>query len=300
MKYSLQQGQREKMFSEKGTKGKNWVVMVGLASCGIAAGGRKVYSAFTNRLADRRLNVVLKSTGCIGMCYNEVLVDVSSPDGEHIFYNHVTPERVERIVEEHLVAGKPVTEWVIPALEIDSVFAKQKRIVLRNCGVIDPESIDDYVKAGGYKSIAKALGSLSPDEVIAEVSKSGLRGRGGAGFPTGTKWGFTRKAPGSIKYVICNADEGDPGAFMDRSVLESDPHSILEGMLIAGYAIGASEGYIYARAEYPLAIQRLEDALSQARERGFIGENILGHDFDFDISIRQGAGACSGDTAVAG
>jgi len=288
------------MLAERDKKNRNWVVKVGLASCGVAAGGRKVYDTFSAKLHSKALNVELKQTGCLGMCYNEVLVEVFPPEGGHVFYGHVTPEQVERIVEEHLIGGKPVSEWVIPAEEIDNLLAKQKRIVLQNCGVIDPESIDDYLDAGGYKAIEKILYSMSPQEVIDEVTKSGLKGRGGAGFPTGIKWGFARKSPGSQKYVICNADEGDPGAFMDRSVLESDPHSVIEGMLIAGYAIGAPEGYIYVRAEYPLAIQRLEIALTQARERRFIGENILGYNFDFDISIRQGAGAfvCGEETAL--
>jgi len=179
-------------------------------------------------------------------------------------------------------------------------MAKQKRIVLRNCGVIDPESLDDYLDAGGYKALEKVLGDMPPQQVIDEVTKSGLRGRGGAGFPTGVKWNLARKSPGSQKYVICNADEGDPGAFMDRSVLESDPHSVIEGMVIAGYAIGATEGFIYVRAEYPMAVKRLELALAQAKEKGFIGDNMLNYNFDFDISIRQGAGAfvCGEETAL--
>jgi NADH-quinone oxidoreductase subunit F len=236
----------------------------------------------------------------MGMCYNEVLVEVSSPQNGRTFYGRVTPNKVERIINEHLIGGKPVTEWIIPDKEINSLLAKQKRIVLRNCGVIDPESIDDYLAADGYKAIDKVLRSMSPQEVISEVTNSGLRGRGGAGFPTGIKWGLARKSPDRQKYIICNADEGDPGAFMDRSVLESDPHSVIEGMLIAGYAVGASESYIYVRAEYPLAVQRLEVALTQAREAGFIGDSILGYDFDFDIKLRQGAGAfvCGEETAL--
>ena len=286
---------------ERDKKNASWVVKVGLASCGIAAGGRKVYDTLKASLNDHSLkNVELRRTGCMGMCYSEVLVEVFPPQGRRVFYRNVTPEQVQRIVEEHLIGGKPVTEWVMPADEIDNLLSKQRRIVLRNCGIIDPESIDDYLEAGGYKAMEMVLHSMSPQEVIDEVTRSGLRGRGGAGFPTGVKWGFARKSPGSQKYVICNADEGDPGAFMDRSVLESDPHSIIEGMLIAGYAIGASESYIYVRAEYPLAVQRLEIALAQARERGFIGEGILGYDFDFNISIRQGAGAfvCGEETAL--
>jgi len=279
---------------------KGWLIKVGLASCGIAAGGRKVYDKFSARLPEAGQSVELKQTGCMGMCYNEVLVEIVSPRNERTFYGKVTPDRVDRIITEHIVQNRPVAEWVIPNEEIESLLAKQKRIVLRNCGIIDPESIGDYLAAGGYKALEKMLDSMSPQEVINEVTSAGLRGRGGAGFPTGIKWGFARKYPSQQKYIVCNADEGDPGAFMDRSVLESDPHSVLEGMLIAGYAVGASEGYIYVRAEYPLAIQRLEIALDEAREAGFIGEGILGYDFDFDIKIRQGAGAfvCGEETAL--
>lgn len=279
---------------------KSWLIKIGLAACGIAAGGRKVYEALSTQLQNKGLDVKLKRTGCMGMCYNEVLVEVLSPQNGRTFYGRVTPEKVDRIINEHLIGGKPVTEWIIPDKEINSLLAKQKRIVLRNCGVIDPESIDDYLAADGYKAIDKVLRSMSPQEVISEVTNSGLRGRGGAGFPTGIKWGFARKSPGAQKYIICNADEGDPGAFMDRSVLESDPHSVIEGMLIAGYAVGASEGYIYVRAEYPFAVQRLEVALARAREAGFIGNSILGYDFDFNIKIRQGAGAfvCGEETAL--
>jgi NADH-quinone oxidoreductase subunit F len=278
----------------------SWLIKIGLASCGIAAGGKQVYDTLSTRLGDRGLDVKLKQTGCMGMCYNEPLVEVLSPQNKRTFYGNVTPDKVERIINEHLTGGKPVVEWVIPDEEINGLLAKQKRIVLRNSGVIDPESIDDYLAAQGYRAIEKALRGMSSQEVIAEITSSGLRGRGGAGFPTGIKWGFARKSPGARKYIVCNADEGDPGAFMDRSVLESDPHSVIEGMLIAGYAVGASEGYIYVRAEYPLAIHRLEIALAEAREAGFIGENVLGCDFDFDIKIRQGAGAfvCGEETAL--
>jgi NADH-quinone oxidoreductase subunit F len=280
------------------------VVKVGLASCGIAAGAHQVYDALSTEIAQRGLNIELKQTGCMGMCYNEPLVEISSPRDGRIIYGKVTPEKVERIVEEHLVGGQPVTEWIVLADGVktadEEFLAKQKRIVLRNCGNIDPESIDDYLAAGGYKAMEKVLSSMSPEEVIKEVSNSGLRGRGGAGFPTGLKWSLTRKSAGSQKYVICNADEGDPGAFMDRSVLEGDPNSVLEGMIIAAYAIGASEGYIYARAEYPLAVHRLNIAIAQAEKRGFIGEGILGSDFDFEIKIREGAGAfvCGEETAL--
>ena len=276
---------------EKDKGNASWVVKVGLASCGIAAGGQRVYDALKDSLIAHGIknDVELRRTGCMGMCYSEVLVEVFPPLGKRVFYRNVTPERIQRIVEEHIIGGNPVTEWIIPADELDNLLSKQRRIVLRNCGIIDPESIDDYLAAGGNKAVDKALHSMSPQVVIDEVTRSGLRGRGGAGFPTGIKWGFARKSPGRQKYVICNADEGDPGAFMDRSVLESDPHNVIEGMLIAGYAIGASEGYLYVRAEYPLAIHRLEIALEQARERGLIGETILDSDFDFNILKTEAA-----------
>jgi len=292
------------MFSEENKKGANWIIKVGLASCGIAAGGRKVYEALETKLHERELGVELKQTGCMGMCYSEVLVDVLSPENKRVVYGNVTPEKIDRIIEEHLIGNQPVMEWAVLAdgmkTEASDFLGKQKRIVLRNCGVIDPESIDDYIAAGGYKALEKILSSMTPPEVIAEVTNSGLRGRGGAGFPTGVKWNFARKSAGNQKYLICNADEGDPGAFMDRSVLESDPHSILEGMLIAGYAIGATEGFIYVRAEYPLAVHRLEIAIAQARERGLVGENVMGCNFDFDVKIREGAGAfvCGEETAL--
>jgi len=281
-------------------KSNSWQVKVGLASCGIAAGGRKVYEALQGQLESKGLDIELTQTGCIGMCYNEPLIEISAPGKGSTFYGKVEPEQVERIVTEHLVGGEPVAELAIPHEEITSLLGRQERIVLRNCGVIDPESIDDYLAAGGYKAIKKALTEMSPQQVIDEITESGLRGRGGAGFPTGVKWGFANKAAGTEKYIICNADEGDPGAFMDRSVLEGDPHSVIEGMLIAGFAIGATEGYIYCRAEYPLAIQRLEIALAEAREAGYLGAGILGQGFDFDIKIRQGAGAfvCGEETAL--
>jgi len=281
-------------------KSHSWQVKVGLASCGIAAGGRKVYETLQGQLEGKGLDIELTQTGCIGMCYNEPLIEITAPGKGSTFYGRVEPEQVERIVTEHLVGGEPVAELAVPEEELTSLLGRQKRIVLRNCGVIDPESIDDYLAAGGYKAIKKALTEMSPQQVIDEITASGLRGRGGAGFPTGVKWGFANKAAGTEKYIICNADEGDPGAFMDRSVLEGDPHSVIEGMLIAGFAIGATEGYIYCRAEYPLAIQRLEIALAEAREAGYLGAGILGQGFDFDIKIRQGAGAfvCGEETAL--
>ncbi len=278
-------------------------VIVGMGTCGLSAGAQKVFEKFHEFIQEKNLPVILKETGCIGMCYREVLVELRDGDGQDYLYGEVTPERVEKIVESHLLQDQPLLQWVVhgphPTGD-DSFFGKQKRIVLRNCGHIDPNAIDETIQAGGYQALRKVLLEYSPDRVIEEVTRSQIRGRGGAGFPTGIKWNFARKSAGEKKYVICNADEGDPGAFMDRSVLEGDPHSVIEGMIICGYAIGAKEGYIYVRAEYPKAIQRLRQAIAQAEKRGFLGENILQTDFGFRIKIKEGAGAfvCGEETAL--
>jgi NADH-quinone oxidoreductase subunit F len=280
-------------------------IAVGLGSCGIAAGAQGVLEALTNELKKRNLTVKLKQVGCMGLCFREVLVEVQGiPPGRKILYGNVTPDMIERIIEQHVIEGKPVKEWIVidsGRKTADSDFlTKQQRIVLRNCGAIDPEEIDEYIAGGGYKAMKKALESMTPEAVIEEVKTSGLRGRGGAGFSTGQKWEFARRASGEQKYVICNADEGDPGAFMDRAVLEGDPHSVIEGMIIAAYAIGCSEGYIYARAEYPLAIRRLKIAIEQAKKHGFLGKSILGTPFSLNIKLKQGAGAfvCGEETAL--
>ena len=292
------------MLTQRDKDNREWVIRVGLASCGIAAGGLRIYDTLKTKLQEKDLGIEVKRTGCMGMCYNEVLVEVSSPEHGRVFYGKVTPNKLDRIIEEHIIGGHPVTEWIVLAdwMKTDGsdFLAKQVRIVLRNCGTVDPESINDYIVAGGYEALKKTLYNMSPQEVIDEVTRSGLRGRGGAGFPTGIKWNFAKKASGNPKYLICNADEGDPGAFMDRSVLESDPHSVIEGILIAAYAIGASEAYIYVRAEYPLAVHRLKIAIAQAQEEGFIGEDILGCKFSLDTKIRLGAGAfvCGEETAL--
>jgi NADH-quinone oxidoreductase subunit F len=284
--------------------GRTCEITVGLSSCGIAAGAGEVHAAFAQEIAKRGLPARLRRTGCVGMCYREPIVDVQVPGGARHTYGGVTPERVARIVEEHVVGGKPVEEWLVRAegkeLPDEAYYSRQVRLVLRNCGVIDPESIDEYIAAGGYKALTKALRTMTPDQVIAEMKESGLRGRGGAGFPTGTKWELARKAPGEKKYVIVNADEGDPGAFMDRSVLEGDPHSVLEGLAIAAYAIGSDEGTIYVRAEYPLAVKRLRIAIADAERKGFLGENILGTGRSLHIHIKEGAGAfvCGEETAL--
>jgi NADP-reducing hydrogenase subunit HndC len=253
---------------------------------------------------DKEVKVV--TTGCFGLCA-EGPVMVVYPEGA--MYTMVKAEDVKEIVEEHLIKGRLVKrllagdkEAVDPSKSLENVdfFKRQVRIALRNCGIINPENIDEYIAYDGYKALAKALTELTPAEVIAEVKKSGLRGRGGAGFPTGLKWEFTAKSAGDQKFVCCNADEGDPGAFMDRSVLEGDPHSILEAMAIAGYAVGADQGYIYVRAEYPIAVKRLEIAIKQAKEYGLLGKSIFGTKFNFDIELRLGAGAfvCGEETAL--
>ena len=245
-------------------------------------------------------------TGCHGFCQQGPIV-VVEPEGT--FYAHVKPEDAAEIIYSHLKEGKwverlffrdPVTSEAIPTYQEIKFYKKQTRLILRNCGHINPERIEDYVATGGYEALRKALLQMPPEQIITEIKKSGLRGRGGAGFPTGLKWEFCYKAPGKQKYVICNADEGDPGAFMDRSTMEGDPHTVIEGMIIAAYAIGASEGYIYCRAEYPLAIKRLHIAIKQAEEKGFLGENILGSGFNFTVHIKEGAGAfvCGEETAL--
>ena len=274
-------------------------VVVGQGSCGIATGAKKTAGRFEQLIRENNLDVKVDITGCVGTCYLEPIVDIYNDDGSQTRYVKVKPEDVEHIVESHLKKGVVCEDQAIS--EEDRQFVeKQQRVVLRNCGVINPEDINEYISAEGYKAIEKVLRSMSPDDVIEEIKISGLRGRGGAGFPTWFKWNAAKSSPGKDKYLVCNADEGDPGAFMDRSVLEGDPHSLIEGMIIGGYAMGANEGVIYCRAEYPLAIKRLEIAMGQAREKGFLGKNILGSGFDFDIRIKAGAGAfvCGEETAL--
>ena len=281
-------------------------LVVGLGSCGIAAGGKKVYEALREEVSKRGLDVAIDETGCVGMCFREVLVEVRDPQKGSFFYGDITPDKLPRILDEHVVGGRVLADWLVKSDSLpgsdDAFFAKQKRIVLRNCGRINPESLDEYKANQGYAALEKVLTAMSPEQVIEEMIASGLRGRGGAGFPTGLKWRFARQSKGEHKYVICNGDEGDPGAFMDRSVLEGDPHGVLEGMCIAGFAIGATHGYIYCRAEYPLAVKRLRLAIAQAREAGLLGDNILGRGFAFDVKVKEGAGAfvCGEETALIG
>jgi NADH-quinone oxidoreductase subunit F len=279
-------------------------ILVGLGTCGIAAGAEKTYQALRARQAADGLPVTVEKTGCIGMCYREPLVEVRADDGARFQYGNVTPEKADRILDEHIGKGQAIDAWLVWSDDgrgdERGYFTNQTRIVLRNCGKINPEAIDDYLAAGGYQALKQVLEQNDPDSLIATIVDSGLRGRGGAGFPTGMKWRFTRLAEDTQKFIICNADEGDPGAFMDRSVLESDPHSVLEGMVIAGFAIGAAHGYVYVRAEYPKAIERLNIAIAQAEERGFLGDNVLGHGFSFHIRLKEGAGAfvCGEETAL--
>lgn len=279
---------------------KRMKIIVGQGSCGIAAGANKAYEAIKKALDQRGLEIEIALTGCIGMCYLEPIIDVINDQGEKITYVKVTPEMAEEIVEASIVKGEKIQEYMISEIDRRGL-EKQQRVALRNCGLINPESIDEYIARGGYKAIEKCIKTKTPAEVIEEIKVSGLRGRGGAGFPTWFKWNAALQSPGERKYIICNADEGDPGAFMDRSVLEGDPHTLIEGMLIGGYAIGAKEGIVYVRAEYPLAIQRLKKAIEDAKERGFLGKNLFGaNKFDFTLRIKAGAGAfvCGEETAL--
>ncbi|RJX31266.1 MAG: NADH-quinone oxidoreductase subunit NuoF [Desulfarculus sp.] len=273
-----------------------------------AAGSVQFKEALETELKKREVGheVAVVETGCNGFCAMGPVM-VTYPEG--IFYVGLTKEDVPELVEEHVVKGRPVerlfykeptAKELIPEMHDIPFFAHQRLIALRNRGMLDAENIDEYIARDGYQALAKALTQMTPEEIVAEVKKSGLRGRGGAGFPTGLKWEFCQKTPGEIKYVLCNADEGDPGAFMDRSILEADPHSVVEGMVIAAKAIGSHHGFVYCRAEYPLAVHRLQLAINQAKEYGLLGQNILETDFDFDLSIYQGAGAfvCGEETAL--
>ena len=274
----------------------------------VSSGSKKVIAKLEEELKANSLDKEVKivETGCQGFCEQGPLV-IIYPEGT--FYTHVQESDVPEIVSEHLIKGRivgrllfkePLTAQSVPDYADIDFYKKQHRLVLKNCGHINPDSLEEYIGADGYEGLAKVLLTMTPEQVVEEMKKTGLRGRGGGGFPTGMKWGFCQKSPGPKKYIICNADEGDPGAFMDRSLLEGDPHAILEGMIIGAYAIGADEGYIYCRAEYPLAIKRLKQAIAQAEEAGLLGENILGTDFNCTIHIKEGAGAfvCGEETAL--
>jgi len=274
-------------------------ILICMGTSGIAAGAAEVARLFEQELQQRNLadGFRIIRTGDRGL-FRDVLVDVIEPDGARTTYEYVKAEDVISIVEGHLVAGKPYARR-LAGKSYQDFFKSQMRVVLRNCGEIDPEDIDAYVLNDGYAALKKAVQS-DPGQIVKTVTDSGLRGRGGAGFSTGMKWNFCREAAGDQKYIVCNADEGDPGAFMDRSVLEGDPHAVIEGMAIAGFAVGASHGVVYCRAEYPLAVKRLQKAIDQARAKGFLGKSVCGSPFEFDISIMQGAGAfvCGEETAL--
>ncbi len=273
-------------------------VLVCQGTSGLSAGSEEVVKILEEELRKYPEKTVnLKRVGDRGL-FKDPLLDVLMPDGARTTYERLSPEKIPLIVEQHIIGGQPVAE-LVAGEDYNRFFEGQNRIVLKNCGEIDPENIEDYINAGGFTALKKALG-MSPETVIKEVTAAGRRGRGGAGFPAGVKWGFARRAEGEKKYLICNADEGDPGAFMDRSVLEGDPFAVLEGMITAGYAIGASEGVVYCRAEYPLAIKRVLKAINMSRKSGYLGEDILGSDYSFDIKIKEGAGAfvCGEETAL--
>lgn len=288
---------------------KNYILVCGGTGC-TSNHSLDVVKAFETHLKEHGLqdDVKIIQTGCLGLCAKGPVVVVHPGS---VYYEEVDPEKVEAIVNEHIVGGVPTDKYMLKEETTDGspaktmtesdFYTKQERIALRNCGVIDPKNIDEYIATGGYEALGRCLTEMTPDEVIQTVLDSGIRGRGGAGFPTGKKWKFASGNRGEVqKYVCCNADEGDPGAFMDRSILEGDPHSVFEAMAIAGYAIGADQGYIYVRAEYPIAVNRLEIALKQAREYGLIGKDIFGTGFNFDIDLRLGAGAfvCGEETAL--
>jgi NADH-quinone oxidoreductase subunit F len=279
---------------------KGTYISVGTATCGRAAGALEVVDALEKELARQGLRVPVIQVGCTGLCHADPLVIISKANSLRVVYNNVTPETVHRLVEGYVAGDDPCLELALGTLEGCSGetmsipelfrFERERRLVLRHCGCIDPENINHYIANGGYIGLSKAL-KMSREEIIGQLQRSGLRGRGGAGFATHRKWEVCREAETRPKYVVCNADEGDPGAFMDRVILESDPHQVIEGMIIAGYTVGAEEGYVYVRAEYPLAIERIQVALKQAEELDLLGDNILGSDFGFHIGIAAGAGA---------
>jgi NADH-quinone oxidoreductase subunit F len=284
------------------------VILVGTATCGRAAGAMEVLKTFREQIRKRDIDCQVIEVGCMGHCYAEPLAIIHKPGMPGICYGYVNDVIAERLVKEYLQGENPCPEFVLAALEENDMLPSfqdfpraqyEQKLILKNCGFIDPTEIDHYIAGGGYEALTHAL-EKTPEEVIDEIKKSGLRGRGGAGFTTGIKWEYCRQAHGKTKYIICNADEGDPGAFMDRSILESDPHSVIEGMIIAGYAIGARHGYVYVRSEYPLAIERLDIALKQARKLKLLGKNILGSDFSFNVTVFQGSGAfvCGEETAL--
>jgi len=285
------------------------VVLIGSATCGKSAGSEEVAVAIKEECIKNDIDCRIVKVGCIGLCYAEPIITIIKSGNPPVFYGNVTPKMAKELVHSYIDGEDPMASYAlgtlgkgienIPDLWTLPVLKPQVRRILRNCGLIDPNNINHYLAKGGYSGLNESL-KMEPEDIIEKVKKSGLRGRGGAGFPTGMKWQLCRDEESDTKYLICNADEGDPGAFMNRSLLESDPHSVLEGIVIAAYAIGVQEGYIYCRAEYPLALKTLKNAISQMREYGFLGENILDSGFDFDLKIKEGAGAfvCGEETAL--
>jgi len=274
-------------------------ITVGKGSCGIAAGAEDVFAAFEEKIKAANIDCDVVTTGCIGMCYIEPIVNLINDNGDSTTYVNVDFDAVDEITKSLQGLENQSGKYQILQEDLD-VLAAQPRVALANCGIINPEHIDEYIARDGYKAAEKCIKSLTPEEVIEEMKISGIGGRGGAGFPTWFKWNAARESKGNKKYMICNADEGDPGAFMDRAIIEGDPHAVIEGMFIGAYAIGSDEGIVYVRAEYPLAIIRLENAIKQAREHGVLGKNIFGSDYSFDIRIKAGAGAfvCGEETAL--
>ncbi len=278
------------------------IIRVGMSTCGLAAGAQATYNALEQAIRARGVAATVQRTGCVGACHREPLVEVIQDDAS-ILYGPVTPATVDALLDRHFGKPAPVAGGMIVSSQPDrkdyTFLGRQVKVTTQLCGIIDPHSLDDYLAHDGYQALRLAL-AMTPDEIIQAVKDARLRGRGGAGFPTGTKWEIGHKQPGRTKFLICNADEGDPGAFMDRTMIEGDPHRLLEGMLIAARAIGASRGYIYIRAEYPLAVKALHEAIDQARAHGVIGRNILGSGMDFDFVVKEGAGAfvCGEETAL--
>ncbi|WP_066497749.1 NADH-quinone oxidoreductase subunit NuoF [Abyssisolibacter fermentans] len=274
-------------------------IIIGQGSCGIAAGANKVYKKCVDIIKENDLDIEIAITGCIGMCHLEPIVDVIDNNNQKTTYVNVTEDIISNIIRLHQ-SNEQCKDYIIKEKDLE-ILNKQKRITLRNCGIINPENIEEYIAKDGYKAAKLCVNSLKQNDIISIIKEAGLRGRGGAGFPTWFKWNAAKQSQGNEKYMVCNADEGDPGAFMDRSVLEGDPHSLIEGMIIGACAIGANTGVVYVRAEYPLAIIRLEIALKQARAKGYLGKNIFGREgFDFDLRIKAGAGAfvCGEETAL--
>ncbi|MEE9198655.1 MAG: hypothetical protein V3U26_02535 [Dehalococcoidia bacterium] len=287
-------------------KGEPPQIFVGTATCGRAAGGLEVVEALRGALADKGIGAEIHQVGCFGLCYAEVLVDIIKPGRPRISYRSVTPETARQLVEDYLIKDDPRPDLAIGTIGeggVDGIsrlldlpeLKPQVRLAMRNCGIIDPGRIEHYIASSGYSGLARALSQMTPQGVLEEVEKSGLRGRGGAAFPTGMKWKFLAGTPGDVKYILCNAEEGDPGAFNDKGLLESDPHTVLEGMIIAGYATGATKGYVFIRCVHQEVIKRTQAAIDQARENGLLGKDILGSDFSFEIAI-----SLTGESYVSG